>query len=228
MGSSQQSAFSSSPLYSKPLHSLSTSRTSIDQSINMLFSKLTIISALAAFAAAQDTDFDFDNIPAECTDVCAQVGSITNGCKNDSNDDSSAVLQCCTANNANQLIPQCEACVRQYNGNDNDDGSDQYRLLTDCAYQTTTVVGGGAGAVQTTAVDTNTVTDTNTVSVTSVIQTTSVAVIVTTGSDGLVATTTETDTNTNTVPAETSNPAAMKTAGAAMGIGALGLALGML
>merc|ERR1712137_435380 len=197
------------------------------QSVNMLFSKLTIISALAAFAAAQDTDFDFDNIPAECTDVCAQVGSITNGCKNDSNDDSSAVLQCiCTANNANQLIPQCEACVRQYNGNDNDDGSDQYRLLTDCAYQTTTVVGGGAGAVQTTAVDTNTVTDTNTVSVTSVIQTTSVAVIVTTGSDGLVATTTETDTNT--VPAETSNPAAMKTAGAAMGIGALGLALGML
>merc|ERR1739845_111209 len=210
MGSSQQSAFSSSPLYSKPLHSLSTSRTSINQSINMLFSKVTIISALAAFAAAQDTDFDFDNIPAECTDVCAQVGSITNGCKNDSNDDSSAVLQCiCTANNANQLIPQCEACVRQYNGNDNDDGSDQYRLLTDCAYQTTTVVGGGAGAVQTTAVDTNTVTDT-------------------TGSDGLVATTTETDTDTNTVPAETSNPAAMKTAGAAMGIGALGLALGML
>merc|ERR1739845_239835 len=115
MGSSQQSAFSSSPLYSKPLHSLSTSRTSINQSINMLFSKLTIISALAAFAAAQYTD------------VCAQVGSITNGCKNDSNDDSSAVLQCiCTANNANQLIPQCEACVRQYNGNDNDDGSDQY------------------------------------------------------------------------------------------------------
>merc|ERR1712014_39528 len=217
----QQSAFSSSPLDSKPLHSLSKSRTSINQSINMLFSKLTIISALATFAAAQDTDFDFDNIPAECTDVCAQVGSITNGCKNDSNDDSSAVLQCiCTANNANTLIPQCESCVRQYNGNDNDDGSDQYRLLTDCAYQTTTVVGGGAGAVQTTAVDTNTV------SVTSVIQTTSVAVIVTTGSDGLVATTTETDTNT--VPAETSNPAAMKTAGAAMGIGALGLALGML
>merc|ERR1712137_319037 len=224
----QQSAFSSSPLDSKPLHSLSTSRTSINQqSINMLFSKLTIISALAAFAAAQDTDFDFDNIPAECTDVCAQVGSITNGCKNDSNDDSSAVLQCiCTANNANSLIPQCEACVRQYNGNDNDDGSDQYRLLTDCAYSTTTVATGGAGAVQTTAVDTNTVTDTNTVSVTSVIETTSVAVIVTTGSDGLVATTTETDTNT--VPAETSNPAAMKTAGAAMGIGALGLALGML
>merc|ERR1712014_372832 len=217
----QQSAFSSSPLDSKPLHSLSKSRTSINQSINMLFSKLTIISALATFAAAQDTDFDFDNIPAECTDVCAQVGSITNGCKNDSNDDSSAVLQCiCTANNANTLIPQCESCVRQYNGNDNDDGSDQYRLLTDCAYQTTTVVGGGAGAVQTTAVDTNTV------SVTSVIQPTSVAVIVTTGSDGLVATTTETDTNT--VPAETSNPAAMKTAGAAMGIGALGLALGML
>merc|ERR1712137_69631 len=200
----QQSAFSSFPLDSNPLRSLSTSRTSINQSINMLFSKLTIISALATFAAAQDTDFDFDNIPAECTEVCAQVGSITNGCKNDSNDDSSAVLQCiCTANNANTLIPQCESCVRQYNGNDND-----------------------AGPVQTTAVDTNTVTDTNTVSVTSVIQTTSVAVIVTTGSDGLVATTTETDTNT--VPAETSNPAAMKTAGAAMGIGALGLALGML
>merc|ERR1712137_1413430 len=153
---------------------------------------------------------EFSNIPAECTDVCGQVGQAVNGCKNDSNDDSSEVLQCiCTANNANTLIPNCEACVRQYNDNDNDDDSDQYRLLTDCQYSTTTV------------------SVTNTVSVTDVLTTTSVAIIVTTGSDGLVATRTETNTDT-VVPTNTDNPAPINTVGAAMGLGALGFALGML
>merc|ERR1712137_1270683 len=133
---------------------------------------------------------EFSNIPAECTDVCGQVGQAVNGCKNDSNDDSSEVLQCiCTANNANTLIPNCEACVRQYNDNDNDDDSDQYRLLTDCQYTTTTVAAGGAGAAQTT----------------------------------------RTETNTDTVvPTNTDNPAPINTVGAAMGLGALGFALGML
>merc|ERR1712137_79144 len=171
---------------------------------------------------------EFSNIPAECTDVCGQVGQAVNGCKNDSNDDSSEVLQCiCTANNANTLIPNCEACVRQYNDNDNDDDSDQYRLLTDCQYSTTSVAAGGAGAAQTTAVDTNTVSATNTVSVTDVLTTTSVAIIVTTGSDGVVATRTETNTDT-VVPTNTDNPAPINTVGAAMGLGALGFALGML
>merc|ERR1711939_1253218 len=107
----------------------------------MLFSKLAFVSGLATLSAAQniDTNFDFDNIPAECTDTCMQVGAIVNGCNNDSNDDQSAVLQCiCTATDAARLIPNCEACVRQYNDdNDNDDDSDQYRLLTDCTFTTT-------------------------------------------------------------------------------------------
>merc|ERR1711874_542803 len=150
------------------------------------------------------TDFDFSNIPAECTDVCAQVGSITNGCKNDSNDDSSEVLQCiCTANRANVLIPNCQACVRQYNGNNNDndsDNDDSYRLLTDCNYVTTTYN-------PSLATETVSVTDTNT------------ATVMPTGDD-----------NDNDDDSNTSNPAApMKTAGAALGLGAFGIAaLGLL
>ncbi|KNG48362.1 gpi anchored protein [Stemphylium lycopersici] len=187
----------------------------------MLFSKIAFLSGLAAITAAQDTNFDFGNIPAECTDVCAQVGSITNGCKNDSNDNSSEVLKCiCTANRANVLIPQCQACVRQYNGNNNNDSDndDSYRLLTDCNYVTTTY--NPSLATETVSVtDTNTVTntDTNTVTNTNTDTVISTATVMPTGDDN--------DDDSNT-----SNPAApMKTAGAALGLGAFGIAaLGLL
>ncbi|KAF1839012.1 hypothetical protein BDW02DRAFT_564350 [Decorospora gaudefroyi] len=53
----------------------------------MHFSKLAFVSALAAFAVAQEdvptTDIDLNNVPAECTDSCAQVAAIVNGCDTD-------------------------------------------------------------------------------------------------------------------------------------------------
>lgn len=47
----------------------------------MLFQKLAIISALAAFVAAQD--ISQDDIPTQCTAVCAEIVSISRRCDNE-------------------------------------------------------------------------------------------------------------------------------------------------
>jgi hypothetical protein len=46
----------------------------------MLFQKFTIVAALSAFVAAQD--ISQDDIPQQCTQICAQVVTIARDCDN--------------------------------------------------------------------------------------------------------------------------------------------------
>jgi hypothetical protein len=106
----------------------------------MLFNKFSLITALTAAVAAQE--IDQNDIPQQCTSVCAQVVTIARDCDRqngrpqphssspqhtnprtqDNND--AAELNCiCQAQNANTLFPTCEACVAQFD-NDNDDSDD--------------------------------------------------------------------------------------------------------
>jgi hypothetical protein len=100
----------------------------------MLFQKLVIVSALAAFVAAQD--INQDDIPQQCTAVCAEVVSVSRRCDDATSmfslpavykfeltpsDDDRAELDCiCRSPNANVLVPTCEACVAEFDNDDND------------------------------------------------------------------------------------------------------------
>jgi hypothetical protein len=107
----------------------------------MLVNKLSLIAALAAAVAAQE--IDQNDIPQQCTSVCAQVVTIAQGCdrqnsrpqpccfsvyhtnpfSQDNND--AGELDCiCQAQNANTLFPTCEACVAQFDNDDDDDDDD--------------------------------------------------------------------------------------------------------
>lgn len=46
----------------------------------MLFQKLAIVAALTAIVAAQD--ISQDDIPSQCTQICAQVVTIARDCDN--------------------------------------------------------------------------------------------------------------------------------------------------
>lgn len=105
----------------------------------MLFQKIALISTLAALVPAQD--ISQDDIPQQCTAICAEVVAISRQCDDQTSkrllepllllscahnfqDDDAAELQCiCTAPNANTLIPNCEACVAEFD-NDDDDTDD--------------------------------------------------------------------------------------------------------
>ncbi|KAF2823845.1 hypothetical protein CC86DRAFT_60753 [Ophiobolus disseminans] len=179
----------------------------------MLFQKLAIVSALAAFAAAQDVDNS--DVPQQCRAVCADVVATSQRCDNETNDDRAEVDCICRSQNAATLIPACDACVQQFDTDNDDpnDVSDVRELLTRCNFTTTTY---------------------NSASASSILQ--SVASSFASASGSVVVTTSGTVVLTTSIPARTSvlaqstaaAPAQTAAAGAAMGLGALGLAMGLL
>lgn len=193
----------------------------------MLFQKLAIISALAAFVAAQD--ISQDDIPTQCTAVCAEIVSISRRCDNE-NESDAAELDCvCRAPNANVLLPPCEACVSQFdtddNDNDNDDNDDTTpdvndvrEVLSRCSFTRTTYnTASASGVIQSLASVASSLASARPTASGSVIAVTSGTVVRTTS----VAASTQ-------LPQQTANAAPVQTAGAAIGLGALGIALGML
>ncbi|KAH3950714.1 hypothetical protein HBI25_215830 [Parastagonospora nodorum] len=173
-----------------------------DSISKMRFQTLTLVSTILALAAAQKVEQD--DIPTQCTSVCADLVSTALRCDRDNNDNDAAELQCiCTSQNANTLVPNCELCVRsnRNNGNDNDVND----VLTSCSFQraSQTISGSasasGSGTVVPTVISTS----------------------------GTVVSTSVTVANT-AAPAASTGGAMPKQTGAAVGLGALGLALGLL
>ncbi|KAF2999407.1 hypothetical protein E8E13_006987 [Curvularia kusanoi] len=89
----------------------------------MLFQKLAIAATLTALVAAQE--IEQSDIPQQCTQLCAQVVTIARDCDNRFDNDNAETQCICTAPNANNLLPACEACVRQYDTGDDDDDNDR-------------------------------------------------------------------------------------------------------
>lgn len=190
----------------------------------MRFQSISLLSAVLVVAAAQRVEQD--DIPWECNDVCANLVSTAKRCDDSTNDDN-AELQCiCTAQNASTLVPNCELCVRnndwQTEGDrqNSDDNTHVFDVLTDCnfarAMQTPspTVVPSffsSGGTIVSTSV---------TVMVTPSMNATSRASSAVSGSASTRA-------SSGSVAAATGGAAPMQT-GAAIGLGALGLAFGLL
>ncbi|CAO2649467.1 Nn.00g068520.m01.CDS01 [Neocucurbitaria sp. VM-36] len=181
----------------------------------MLFQKLALFSALAALGATQD--IDQGDIPQQCTAVCAEVVSIARRCDDEHERDADELECICQAPNANTLVPSCEACVAQYDQDDSDDDdttddNDVYDVLTRCNFTTTAYNTASASSILS--------------SIASSTAPASGSVVVTTS--GTVVVTTSVAAASTSVLEQTGAAAPAQTAGAAIGLGALGLALGML
>jgi hypothetical protein len=198
----------------------------------MLVNKLSLIAALAATVAAQE--IDQNDIPQQCTSVCAQVVTIARDCDRQNNNNDAGELNCiCQAQNANTLFPTCEACVAQFDNNDNDDDDDDddnnnnnnnnnnndndvRDLLRSCNFSTTTYNAASASAIASSAASAAATSQSN---------------VATTVTSGTVVMTTLVPASSAAAAgsaAGNTNGAPAPTAAAAIGLGALGLALGML
>jgi hypothetical protein len=193
----------------------------------MLVNKLSLIAALVAAVAAQE--IDQNDIPQQCTSVCAQVVTIARDCDRQNNNNDAGELNCiCQAQNANTLFPTCEACVAQFdNNNDNDDDDDDDNnnnnndndvrdLLRSCNFSTTTYNAASASAIASSAGSAAATSQSN---------------VATTVTSGTVVMTTLVPASSAAAAgsaAGNTNGAPAPTAAAAIGLGALGLALGML
>lgn len=202
----------------------------------MLFKKLVIAASLAASVVSQD--ISNDDIPRQCTAVCSEAVQISRRCDdqtgmhqssnmrpsiNMNSDNDRAELECiCRAPNANTIIPTCEACVAQFDRDDdgrNDNGMvlhkrsssftspnkhiiDVFEVLTRCNFTTTTF---------------------NSASASNAINSAASA----TRSGSIIRTTSGTVVLTSSVPAPTGGPAQQSTGGAPMQTAAVGAAMGV-
>ncbi|KAF1851012.1 uncharacterized protein K460DRAFT_350992 [Cucurbitaria berberidis CBS 394.84] len=184
----------------------------------MLFQKFALVSALAALVATQD--ISQDDIPQQCRAVCADIVSIAQRCDNENETDAAELACICRAPNANTLVPTCEACVAQFDRDDDQDDNpndrnDVFEVLTRCNFTTTAHNSASASSVLQSIAS----------SLVSASASASGSVAVTTS--GTVVLTTRVPASTQ-VPQQTGAAMPAQTAGAAIGLGALGIALGML
>ena len=103
----------------------------------MLFNTILVTFALAAAVAAQEVDNN--DVPMECRAVCSSIVSVAQQCDNQHRDDDRAELNCiCSASGINTQLPLCEACVAQFDrDDDNDRDNDINDLLRSCSLSTT-------------------------------------------------------------------------------------------
>lgn len=77
--------------------------------------------ALAASVVAQD--IDSNDVPSQCTDVCASVVSLTASCDKSTHDDDTAERKCvCDDPDASKSVPNCAACLDKYSKDGKDNG----------------------------------------------------------------------------------------------------------
>lgn len=80
---------------------------------------LALASLSVLVVSAQEVETD--DIPTQCRDVCLDTLAIADQCNQDDDD---AELNCiCNAQSASSTIPNCEACVAQFDEEDNGEAS---------------------------------------------------------------------------------------------------------
>lgn len=102
----------------------------------------TLALALASRVAAQG--IDHDDIAPNCRAVCSNIANVADECElqynNVPNEDQQEQDCICNASGMDTLIPACEACQREYYGQD-DDYDEIQQLLRRCNFESTTITG---------------------------------------------------------------------------------------
>ncbi|KAH7387009.1 hypothetical protein DE146DRAFT_768844 [Phaeosphaeria sp. MPI-PUGE-AT-0046c] len=179
----------------------------------MRYQQLALVAVLVTLAVAQD--IAQNNIPSQCFAFCADVISIAQRCENTTDNDTAELDCICRTPNAGTLLPTCEACVSEYDDKDNDvegtgdAGNEVYDVLTRCGFSAAYYNAQSASSVL--------------VSVASSFAQASGSVVVTTSGTAVLLTSVRASTQ---VPSQTAGAAPARTA--AVGMGVLGLAVGLL
>ena len=87
---------------------------------SLLFIGLVAIGAVAA------QEFDNNDVPNQCRTVCQAMVDAARTCDQTNSGDRQEVDCICNTNGASTQLPECAACIRQFDtDNDDDDDNDQ-------------------------------------------------------------------------------------------------------
>lgn len=189
----------------------------------------TIFLAIALSAAGLAQEIDNNDVPNQCRAVCASMVSLAAQCDRQHPDNDAQELNCiCSASGANTQLPLCEACVAQFDDDTDDENSsrdnDVNDLLRSCSFTRTSYNPSATATSVTNISGTPSLTTSGTPATTNA-QSTGASQ----GNSQRPSTNAPTVTAGNAPVEQSTNAAPLPTLGAmGVGLGALGLALGMM
>ena len=80
--------------------------------------------ALGALAPAIAQDIDRDDVPRQCESVCSNIVAVSDECDRRFSRDRDELDCMCRAENADQVVPICAACIDFYDSDDDDGPED--------------------------------------------------------------------------------------------------------
>ncbi|KAM0719049.1 hypothetical protein Q7P37_004954 [Cladosporium fusiforme] len=132
-----------------------------------MFSKNTILFiGLAALSAARAQEFDNNDVPQQCRSVCQAMVDAARTCDQNFDGDRQEVDCICNTEGASTALPECAACVRQFDPDTDDDGDDNDEndvdeVVRSCGFSSTTFnpsstasassTGSGSGSITSSA-----------------------------------------------------------------------------
>jgi hypothetical protein len=84
----------------------------------------TALLALGVLGPALAQDIDRDDIPRQCEMVCSNIVTVSDECDRRFDRDRDELDCMCRADNAEQVVPLCAACIDFYDTDDDDDDDD--------------------------------------------------------------------------------------------------------
>lgn len=99
----------------------------------MQYKNAFILLGLTALAAVQAQEFDNNDVPQQCRSVCQAMVDAARTCDQNQDGDRQEVDCICNAEGASTQLPECAACVRQFDNdgdNDDDDNNDNGKSVS--------------------------------------------------------------------------------------------------
>lgn len=91
-----------------------------------MFAKRTLLllGLTAAFTAVQAQEFDNNDVPQQCRSVCQSMVDAARTCDQTNDGDRQEVDCICNTEGASTALPECAACVRLFDSDNDDDDDD--------------------------------------------------------------------------------------------------------
>lgn len=90
----------------------------------MQYKNALLFVGLAAIGAVKAQEFDNEDVPQQCRSVCQSMVDAARTCDNNFDGDREEVDCICNTEGASTQLPECAACIRQFDIDNDDDDND--------------------------------------------------------------------------------------------------------
>merc|ERR1711890_10848 len=125
-----------------PIHARQSLPNQLRQNLATMHYKNTLLFVgLAALSVVKAQEFDNNDVPMQRRSVCQAMVDAARNCDNTNSGDRQEVDCICNTQGASTQLPECAACVRQYDTDDDDDDDDENdvdEVMRSCGFSSTT------------------------------------------------------------------------------------------